>query len=126
MTIYGIGVPPLINMVIGILSNEYGTDANVMADPGDFSTAGNLRNVRRWWSVLKEPGPKFSYNPEPTKSQLLVKSCNSEKVKSVFLGTKIKITTEGRRYLEGSVVTQSLKTYTSQQKLMNGLFSWSY
>ena len=68
MTIYGIGVPPLITMVIGILSNEYGPDANVMADAGDFSTAGNLRNVRRWWSALKETGPKFGYNPEPTKS----------------------------------------------------------
>ena len=68
MTIYGIGVPPLINMVIGILSKEYGPDANVMADAGDFSTAANLRNVRRWWSVLKETGPKFGYNPEPTKS----------------------------------------------------------
>ena len=45
----------------------------------------------------------------PTKSWLLVKLCASQKVESVFFGTKIKITTEGERYLGGSVGTQKFK-----------------
>ena len=32
-----------------------------MAYADDFSAAGNLRDLRRWWSVLTEIGPKFSY-----------------------------------------------------------------
>ena len=59
------------NMLIAILSNEY--SANVYA-------ARNLQDLRRWWSVLTEIGPKFGYYPEPTKSWLLVKPCVSEKV----------------------------------------------
>ena len=55
-----------------------------MAYADDFSTAGNLQNLRRWWSVLIEIGWKFGYYPKPTKSWLLVKSCALEKDESVF------------------------------------------
>ena len=75
----------------------------------DFLAAGNLLDLRRWWSVLTEIGPKFGYYPEPTKTWLVVKPCASEKVESVFFGTKIKITTEGRKYLGGSVGTRKFK-----------------
>ena len=104
IAIYGLRVTPLINMLIDILSNEYSANVNVMAYADDFSAAGNLKDLRRWWSVLTEIGPKFGYYPEPTKTWLVVKPCASEKVESIFFGTKIKIT-EGCRYLGGSVVT---------------------
>ena len=120
MAIYGIGVITLINMLIHILSNGYSTIVTVMAYTDDFSAAGNLQNLRRWWSVLTEIGPKFGYYPEPTKTWLGVSnSFASEKIESAFFGTKIKIVTGYRRYLY-------LKTYTSRQKLMNGLANWSY
>ena len=109
MAIYGIGVTPLNNMLIEILSNECSADVNVMAYTDDFSAAGNLKDLRRWWSVLTEIGPKFGYYPEPTKTWPIVKPCASEKVESVFFGTKIKITTEGRRYFGGSLGTQMFK-----------------
>ena len=109
MAIYGIGVTPLINMLIDILSNKHSTNVNVMAYADDFSTSGNLRDLRRWWSVLTEIGPKFRYYPKPTKTWLVVKPCASEKVESVFFGTKIKVKTEGRRYLGGSLGTQRFK-----------------
>ena len=48
MAIYGIGVTPLINMLIDIPSNEYSTNVNVMAHADDFSAAGNLKDLRRW------------------------------------------------------------------------------
>ena len=47
MSIYGIGVTPLINMLIDILSNEYSANGNVMAYADDFSAARNLQDVRR-------------------------------------------------------------------------------
>ena len=95
MAIYGIGVTPLINMLIDILSTEYSANVNIIAYADDFSAAGNLKDLRRWWIVLTEIGPKFGYYPEPTKTRLVVKLCASEKAESVFFGTKIKITTEG-------------------------------
>ena len=91
-------------MLIDILSNEYSVNVNVTAYADDFSAARNLQDLRRWWGVLTEIGPKFGYYPKPTKTWLVVKPCASEKVESIFFGTKIKIT-EGCRYLRGSVVT---------------------
>ena len=109
MAIYRIEVTPLIKMLIDILSNEYGANVNVVAYADDFSAAGNLQDLRRWWSVVTEIGPKFGCYPKPTKTWLVVKSCASEKVESVFLGTKIKITTEAHRYLGRSVSTRKFK-----------------
>ena len=63
MAIYGIGVTPLTNMLIDILSNEYSANVNFIAYADDFSAAGNLQDLRRLWSVLTEIGPKFSYYP---------------------------------------------------------------
>ena len=68
MANYGIGVTLLINILIDILSKEYSTNVNVMAYADDFSAAGNLRDLRRWWSVLTEIVPKFGYYPEPRKT----------------------------------------------------------
>ena len=109
MAICGIRVTILINILIDILSNKYSANGNVMAYAGDFSAAGNLQDLRRWWSVLTEIGRKFSYYPEPAKTEVLVKPCASTKVKSVFFGTKIKVTTEGRIYLGGLVGTRTFK-----------------
>ena len=103
MAIFDIGITPLINMLIVILSNEY--SANVMVYANDFSASRNLQDLRRWWNVLTEIGPKFGYYSETTKTWLVVKPCASEKVESVIFGSKIKIKMEVRRYLRGSVGT---------------------
>ena len=65
MAIYGIGVTALTNILIAILSNEYTTNVNIMAYADELSAAGNLQDLRRWWSALTEIGPKFSYYPIP-------------------------------------------------------------
>ena len=78
MAIFGIGVTPLINMLIDILSNEYSANANVKAYADDFSAARNLQDLTKWLSVRTEIGPKFGYYPEPTKTSLVVKLCASE------------------------------------------------
>ena len=109
MAIHGIGVIPLINMLSDILSNEYCVNVNVIAYVDDFSAAGNLQDLRGWWSFLTETGPKFGYYSEPTKTWLVVNPCASEKVESVFFGTKIKITTRVQIYLGESVGTRKFK-----------------
>ena len=68
MVINGIGITALINMLIDILLNEYSANVNVMVYADDFSVAGNSQDLRRWWSVLTEIGPKFGYYPELTQT----------------------------------------------------------
>ena len=63
VTIYGIWVTSLINMLLGILLNEYNANVNVMVWADDFSAAGNLHDLRRWWSVLIGSVPKLCYYP---------------------------------------------------------------
>ena len=41
-------------MLIDILPNGYSVNLNVLAHTNDFSAAGNLQDLRRWWSVLIE------------------------------------------------------------------------
>ena len=103
MAIFDIGITPLINMLIVILSNEY--SANVMVYANDFSASRNLQDLRRWLNALTEIGPKFGHYFEAIKTWLVFKPCASEKVESVFFGSKIKITMEVRRYLRGLVGT---------------------
>ena len=129
MAIYCIEVTLLINMLIHVLANEYSAISNVTAHADDFPAAGNLKNLRRWWSVLTKIGPKFGYYPEPTKfgyypkptkTWLAVnKSCDSEKLESAFFRTKLKTTTEVCRQLGGSVGTRKFKDVYIET--MNGL-----
>ena len=51
MIIYGIGVTPLINMLIEVLINEYKVTVNVLAYADDFSVAGRIQDLRIWWYV---------------------------------------------------------------------------
>ena len=97
IAIYGVGVTPLIIMLIRILSNEYSANVNVIAYADDFPAVGNLQDLRRWWSVSTE------------NEIWLLSRANKDLVSSVFFRTKIMITTEGCRYLEGSVGTRKFK-----------------
>ena len=84
-------------MLIDILLNEYSANVNIMVYADDFSAAWNSQDLRRCWGVLIEIGPKFGYYPELKQTWLIIKSSVSEKVESVFFGTKIK--DNNRRFL---------------------------
>ena len=117
MIIYGIGVTPLINMLIEVLINEYKVTVNVLAYADDFSAAGRIQDLRIWWNVLNEVGPKFGYYPEPTKTWLIVKAEKSKYVNNFFKGTKVKVTAEGHRYLGGTVGTKKFKDIYVKEKI---------
>ena len=63
MTIYGIEVTLLINMLIDLLINNCRVHVNVLGYADDFSTVGGLRDLTIWWSVLNEVKTKFGYFP---------------------------------------------------------------
>ena len=63
MTIYGIEVTLLINMLIDLLINNCRVHVNVLGYADAFSTVGGLRDLTIWWSVLNEVKTKFGYFP---------------------------------------------------------------
>ena len=67
-------------MLIDMLSNEYSVIVNVMDYADDFSAAGNLQDLTKWWSALTEIGPKFGFYPESAKTWLAIKSCALEDI----------------------------------------------
>ena len=68
---YAIAIRPLID----ILSR--GTDPMLLQQAwfaDDSSGAGKLREIKKWWDILNEAGPKFGYFPKPSKTILIVKT----------------------------------------------------
>ena len=109
----------LADMLIEILLNQYNDKLNDMASKDGLSAPWNLQGLRRWFSILIETGTKSGYHSESTKFWLAVKSCASEKIRSFFLGTKIKIITEGLRYLGRSAGILMRLKLVHQLKLLS-------
>ena len=72
MTIYAIGITPLIMMMFELVTTRC-DDIKMVAFADDFSAAGKLTSLLHWWTTLLEIGPKFVYNPEPKTSWLITK-----------------------------------------------------
>ena len=68
MAIYAIGLTPLLDMMMEIVIN---IKSAAFAD--DLTAIGMCHKLRQWWNYLSEEGPKIGYNPQPTKSWLIVK-----------------------------------------------------
>ena len=61
MAIHGIGVTPLINMLIDIVVTSRESQVGVLEYGDAFSVAGKLDNLREWWDTLPIIGSKFGY-----------------------------------------------------------------
>ena len=118
MAIYGIGVIPLINMLIDIVVTSTESQVSVLAYADDFSAAGKLDDLRKWWDTLTIIRPKFGYYPEPTKTWLVIKPYASQQTNEIFFRTKIKITSKGHRYLGGTVGTEEFKDIYMEKKVL--------
>ena len=75
----------------------------MVAFADDLTAVGKFESIRRWWDNLIELGPKFGYNPQPSKSWLILKDAKIEEAKEQFRGTKLQITATGERHL-GAVI----------------------
>ena len=110
---YGIVVTPLINILIDVIIISPEIQVGVLAYADDFSATGKLEDLRKWWDT----GPKFGYYPEPTKAWLAVKPYALQRTTKISYGTKIKITKEGHRYLEGTVGTEKFPYTFMEEKV---------
>ena len=51
MAIYGVGITPLIKMLIDIVVTSAESQVGVLAYADDFSPAGKLEDLRKWWDT---------------------------------------------------------------------------
>ena len=97
MPVYAIGITPLLEILKPETSDV--TTLKHVAFADDLGGAGDLLELRRWWDNIGKCSPKLGYNPNASKSWLIVKPEVQTKAREIFRGTKIDITTEGRKYL---------------------------
>ena len=60
---------------------------------------GFLTELRAWWDTLCDIGPQYGYFVNSSKTFLIVKEEHLIQARSIFVGTNIQFTTEGKRYL---------------------------
>lgn len=77
MGMYAIGTRPLINT---LHERTDQSECQQVWYADDSSAVGKLRELRKWWDILNEAGPKFGYFPKPSKTILIIK--NSEYLES--------------------------------------------
>ena len=118
MASYGIGVTLLINMLIDVVVTSTESQVVLLAYANDFSAAGKLDDLRKWWDTLTITGPKYGYYPEPRKTWLVVKPYASQRTTKIFCRTKTKITNEGHRYLGETVGTKGFKDCYMEEKVI--------
>jgi hypothetical protein len=98
---YAIGTRPLIDTL-----NET-TDSSKCQQvwyADDSSAGGKMMEVKKWWDILNEAGPKYGYYPKPSKTILIIKDSTSlSRANEIFSHTGITVTTTGERHL-GAVI----------------------
>ena len=76
----------------------------------DAASGGRLRCLIKWWCNLNHLGPMYGYFPNAEKTYLVVKPDKFDEARTVFRDTGINICQSGRRYLGGTVGSDSFAT----------------
>ena len=98
---YGIGILPLL-----VTLKTDNAEIKHVAYADDIGGGSKLGNVRQWWDKIVQFSPYLGYFPKATKSWLVVKPEKLAEATTMFAGTNVNITTEGRKYLGGFVGTR--------------------
>ena len=98
MAIYALGTLPLIRKAAAAATQAWFAD--------DASAGDRLVNLRSWFSVLCEHGPRYGYNVNAPKTWLVVKETSHSAAVALFKDTGINITTEGRPLLGAPIGTK--------------------
>ena len=97
MAMYAIGTQPLIRKLDGTIKQVWYAD--------DSAAGSTLQQLRRWWDLLNEIGPRYGYFPNGAKTHVLVKKEYVDAAKEIFQDTAMTISADGERYLGGAVGT---------------------
>ena len=65
----------------------------------DATGGGSLTALRSWWDKLVTLGPNFGYHPNGDKTWLVVKEGLEDAATEAFVGTSVRVTTQGLKHL---------------------------
>ena len=85
------------------------TRVKQVAYADDLTGAGKLVDLKGWWDMVTEHGPKIGYFPNASKSVIIVKAGKLELAKEIFSDTNVKVTDEGERHLGAVIGTDSFR-----------------
>ena len=108
MTIYTLGITPLIMMMVELVRTKC-NNIKMVAFADDFSAAGKLKSLLQWWTTMLEVGPKFGYFTEPANSWLITTPETQATGKELFKDTKVKVTNSGKKFLGSAIGTFTFK-----------------
>ena len=97
MAMYTLAVTPLIDQLKASCQ-----EVRQVWYADDATGASTVRGLRLWWKELADRGPSFGYNPNASKTYLIVEQEHVELAKTEFADTDVAITTCGKRHLGGS------------------------
>jgi len=107
MPTYAIGILPLQELLQELL-DEDPVKSVTFAD--NFAGAGKLQSLRSWWNAITRLGPLLGYYPKASKSWLIVKEVEKlNEAEQIFAGTDVKVTVSGKKYLGGTIGTETFK-----------------
>ena len=69
----------------------------------DATGAGTCEDLRKFWDNLLVHGAGYGYNPNGSKTHLVVKPEHLTKARELFADTDVNITTEGKRHLGAAI-----------------------
>ena len=105
---YALGVLPLIHELNPFAQQVWYAD--------DATAGGTLIQLHEWWDKVVSLGPYYGYFANPMKTWLTVKQEHHNAAEELFRGTKVNITTDGRKHLGAAVGSQSLVcTYVNEK-----------
>ena len=117
MALYGLGIRPLIDN----LSETIEKDKCIQvwyAD--DSSSAGEIKEMKKWWDTLCTKGPKYGYFPLASKTILIVKEAHLPKALETFGNSGVTITIEGERHMGAVIGSEQYK----EQYVTNKVDKW--
>ena len=107
MSAYTVELIPLMDM----LKEHYlSSDVKNVAFADDLAGAGKIENLKAWWDEVNRIGPMNGYHPKASKSWIIVKKEHLERATEIFRDTNIQITTDGRKYLGGTIGKEEFKS----------------
>ena len=98
MAMYALAVKPLICQ----LRKEV-PEVNQVWYADDASGAGSCSELKAFWNRLNMFGEEYGYNPNASKTVLIVKEQFLEKAREQFANTGIEISTDGKRHLGAAI-----------------------
>ena len=113
MAIYGLATIPLITRLDGLCKQVWYAD--------DSAAFGTIEQLRGWWDRLTTEGPSFGYFANPSKTWLVTKDRNHEEAATIFAGSGVNITPNGRPYLGAAIGSQKFTEEHVNAKVQ----SWS-